>query len=206
MGGAPLPLEQIKACLLANGYREELLKRGFRRVYTDPNLFQFTIGFLRDMCGIQLDIASPADPRWYSVYSGAVMPIVRGELAAGKERGQEQVEASVVTPAVAIYYAVFQLYGHEAPRRMYEILEPFMVARLSGEGNGVELIFHPVQAQLLDRQLAVVEAVLRAEPGICGVPFFVQLFCSKSKRLSAIASRRCASMLSELCRRVGGGG
>jgi len=207
MGGdAPLPLEQIRACLLSNGYREEFLKRGFRRVYTDPALFQFTIGFLRDVCGMELGISSPSDRRWYAIYSGVVAPLVRGELAATKEKGQEQPEAVVVTPAVAIYYALFQLYGDEAPRRMYEILEPIMVPRLSGEGNGAELLFYPVQAQHLDRQVAVVEEVLKAEPRICGVPFFVSLFCSKTKRLSAIASRRCASLLSEACRRVGGGG
>jgi len=197
-----LPLIQIKNCFLMHNFKSEFERHKFKKMFSDVELFNFTIFFIKDICGIDVNITDVNSPQWYSIYKNVISPLVTGKITTEET---PSTEVSILSPATAIYYSLFQLYKHEAPRKMYELLEPILVQRIAGNDNGAEFLFYPVIESLLDKQIAIVKEILEKEPQICNVPLFVTLFCSKSKKLSKNSSRKCISLLNEACKGINNG-
>lgn len=194
---------KIYDCLVKHGFFSEFTQNKSRLKlkvsYSNKNLFSFVRRFIKDNCGIELSIDTPNNSEWYNIYKHSVKPVLDGKLNKNLD---SKTEAGIITPASAIYLALFELYGYEAPERMYRLLEPVLVEKLTGATNGGELLFYPVSEERLKQQLKVVKRVIALEPSICKVPIFTSTFCSKSKILSKSLSKRCYAQIRKVCLEV----
>jgi hypothetical protein len=195
-----LPLSDIQRCLILHNFKGEVERHNLKKVYFDPAFFSFTVNFIREKCNIELSIDSPTSKEWRTLFKKVISDILKGRVTLIDK--ENSGEAGVVTPASAIYMAVYQLMGHDAPKVMYNLLEDILVEKLSGKENNAELLFYPISEMIIDKQVEVTKRILMKMPSICRVSFFIPFFCSKSKKLSKNLSKKCVKLLSKVCSEV----
>lgn len=191
-------VNEVYTCLLKHNFHSVFTQNNFKLTYKDRRLFEFVKKFVKEKCNIEIPIETP-NTEWNKIYKQAVKPIAKGEL---NKNVDNQSEAGIITPASAIYLALFEIYGYSSPERMYQILEQILVEKLSGKDNNAELLFYPVTEERLKAQIQLVKQVISKEPSICKVPFFMSAFCSKTKVLSKSFSKRCLLQLRRVCLEV----
>lgn len=190
-------VERVVACLTQKRFLDEARRMGLRLTRFNRELFQFAVELLSE-CGVEPP-SSVSDPVWKQAYSALILP----ERRVGG-RGEEQgVEAGYMTPATAVYYALYELYGATASKVMYGVLEDLLVPALWGEAYGlrkhVYLLFLPISPDKMDLQMELLRLVLQREPCVCSVPFFPRLLCSLSKTLSRSMARACIKRVKSIC-------
>lgn len=161
-----------------------------RRTLLNKMLYDATVKQLSH-CGI----AAPrfGSSEWYKVYK----LILR--LVSGSEQRPQESRARVITPAAAIYAAVYELYGYDASQKMYELLEDMVTDALRGGRRDIRLLFYPVGAAPLSEQFKVIAEVLRRAPELCGTRSLPELLCSVSVYTDVRGRRQCLLMLRRVC-------
>jgi len=182
----------VEACLSDEEFLSRIRSSGFKLSLMNRELYAAVAARLR-ACGLAAPEYGTA--AWYSVYSVLVRLLRRGSGGPGGRL------TGPSTPAAAVYAALYELYGGDAPRRMYELLEGLVTDALTGGGREARLLFHPVSVETLDSQLEVVAQLLRAEPGFCLTKSLYLVMCSVSPFLDRKSSTRCTAKLKKLCAR-----
>lgn len=190
---------KIERCLITQGFADECNKRNLERKYSNIALFNFTISFIKEKCNIDIAFKGVNDIAWYRFYTKILNKALKGAITIKKEVYNE---ASIITPASAIYMSLYELYGHDASNKMYKLLEDFIVEHLNGKENNIDLLFYPIEENIMEKQIEITKLILKREPNICKISFFIPLFCSKSKRLYKKMSESCVKKVTLLCDEV----
>ncbi len=105
-------------------------------------------------CGVDEDTIRS---QWSTVYEC----IVYGRCG-GAAPGEDRPRLHYVTGATALFWALYDVYGEEAHRIIYELLEPRLTG---GDARRWSLLFHPVTPGNIGEVRALIEELCRGLDG-----------------------------------------
>lgn len=185
-------LARIRECLESN-----IDKFNGIRVYLGNTELKALTYSILDSCGIRY---SGTREEWRSIYYNVLTELLLKRPRRTKQRDTTSVYS--ITPAAAIYIALYQIYGKDAPERIYNLLEEMITNKLRGLSNEpVQLLFVPITPATLEDQLKLVERIVEAEPVICETGLLT-LMCSVSKSMHHDIADKCKRIVTRVCRGV----
>jgi len=185
---------RIASCLSSRGFLDEVRRRGYRLSYKDSSVFSLAVSILRE-CGVEADL-SPESREWREAWRLLRRGGAAGARPAPRQSGDSVIEN--VTVLAAVYMALYDLYGHEAPRVAYEVLEDVMIDALGGRLDLTPLAT-PVSLESLRAAAPTLSRILAREPRLCSsrLPDYM---CAVSRSLPRQHAGECRRMLGVLCR------
>lgn len=177
----------IKEKLLTVEFRDLLkgkVKDGLRLYKSNPELVKLVSEYL--------DVPEHSlSPYWNKLFM-LIMKIYYGKVRVKQTTNLLRVRVN--TLANSLYFILYDVYGTEATKLMYNIIEPYLVPVLSGEEdfNKARLFFVPLSTQTLDGVINLFREIISSNKKVlCRIPLnLYYTICSQSSLLPSSSNGR----------------
>lgn len=200
--------EEIKKKLKTIEFRDLIrnkVRNGLGLYKSNPDL----IIIVSDFLGVPEYTLTPI---WDRVFK-LVLKIYHGKVKVRSSGNVGRVHVNSL--ANSLYFILYEKYGSDTISVMYDLLEPYMVPVLSGEGDyeKVRLFFLPISTSNVESVMNLFREVLESKRDVfCSIPLVMYyVICSQSSLLPTSSTGRggvetCVSKLKKIYREVCGSG